>query len=194
MTIDKKAVIFMNAPPIINDRRELARSRLFKIEEIELTFSNGNKRIYECVGPTAIMHRAVLIVPLLDDDTIILVKEYSVGIEDYTLSFPKGSLFADEDLFEAADRELMEEVGYTAKNYTFLKDVYLSPNYMKHHISIVKAENLSPKRLDGDEPEPLEVVSYKLKDIDHLIEHPAFIECRSFAALFLIWRQWIGSE
>ncbi|MBK2125801.1 ADP compounds hydrolase NudE, partial [Fangia hongkongensis] len=158
-----------------------------------LTFSNGQKRVYERVGPTTALHRAVLIVPMLDDETFLLVKEYSVGVEDYTLSFPKGAVDSGEKLFAAADRELMEEVGFSAEKYTFLKDVYLSPNYMRHHISIVKAEGLSEKSLIGDEPEPLEVVKCKLSQIDALIENPKFIECRSFAALLFIWKNHLES-
>ena len=115
----------------------------------------------------------------------------SVGVENYTLSFPKGAVDPDEKLFDAANRELMEEVGFRAKHYTFLKDVYLSPNYMQHHISLVKAEGLTPEKRLGDEPEALEVMCFGLSEIDQLIRQPDFIECRSFAALLLIWREWL---
>ncbi|WP_235826843.1 ADP compounds hydrolase NudE [Facilibium subflavum] len=169
----------------------MSETRLFRIEQIDLTFSNGAKRIFERIAPTTVMHKAVLIIPMLDEDTVLLVKEYSVGVEQYTLSFPKGTIDQGEKLFEAADRELMEEVGYSAEKYTFLKDVYLSPNYMAHNISIVKAEGLHPKKLPGDEPEPLEVVPYPLSKVDQLIEDASFIECRSFAALLFAWQQWL---
>ena len=180
--------------PIINRKKELYASRLFKIEELDFTFSNGNKRTYERIAPNSDDHRAVLIVPMLDDDTILLIKEYSAGVEGYTLGFPKGAIDQGESLFEAADRELMEEAGFTAKQYTHLKDVYLSPNYMKQYISLVVAEELLEKSLIGDEPEALEVVSWKLADIDELITHSSFIECRSFAALLFVWKTWRDSR
>lgn len=178
--------------PVINDKRELFSSQLFKIEALDLTFSNGNTRTYERIAPQSDEHTAVLIVPMLDNDTILLIKEYSSGVEDYTLGFPKGAIDQGEDLYQAADRELMEEAGFSAKHYSYLKDVYLSPNYMKQHISLVIAEDLTVKTAEGDEPENLEVVPWKLADIDALITHPQFIECRSFAALLFVWKKWLG--
>ncbi len=182
----------MATKPVINNKKELFASRLFKVEALDLTFSNGNTRTYERIAPKSDGHTAVLIVPMLDDDTVLLIKEYSSGIEDYTLGFPKGAIDQGEDLYQAADRELMEEAGFSAKHYTYLKDVYLSPNYMKQHISLVVAEDLSVKTAQGDEPEDLEVVPWKLSDIDALITHPQFIECRSFAALLFVWKKWLG--
>lgn len=178
--------------PVINDKRELFSSQLFKIEALDLTFSNGNTRTYERIAPQSDEHTAVLIVPMLDNDTILLIKEYSSGVEDYTLGFPKGAIDQGEDLYQAADRELMEEAGFSAKHYSYLKDVYLSPNYMRQHISLVIAEDLTVKTAEGDEPENLEVVPWKLADIDALITHPQFIECRSFAALLFVWKKWLG--
>ena len=178
--------------PIINHKKELCSSRLFKIEALDLTFSNGNTRTYERIAPKSDEHKAVLIVPMLDNDTVLLIKEYSSGVEGYTLGFPKGAIDQGEDLYQAADRELMEEAGFTAKHYSYLKDVYLSPNYMKQHISLVVAEGLSIKTAKGDEPEDLEVVPWRLAEIDALITHPQFIECRSFAALLFVWKKWLG--
>ncbi len=190
LNVGRRSVMAIKLP-IIHNKKELFASDLFKIEALELTFSNGNTRTYERIAPKSDEHTAVLIVPMFDNDTVLLIKEYSSGVEDYTLGFPKGAIDQGEDLYQAADRELMEEAGFTAKHYTYLKDVYLSPNYMKQHISLVVAEGLSAKAAQGDEPEDLEVVPWKLSDIDALITHPQFIECRSFAALLFVWKKWL---
>ena len=59
---------------------------------------------------------------------------------------------------------------------------------MQHKIDLVLAEDLYEKRLEGDEPELLEVVRWKLSDIDDLLAQPDFIESRSLTALLLLWK------
>jgi ADP-ribose diphosphatase len=179
----------MPAKPEILKRQTVARSRLFRADELHLRFSNGTERVYEklCTrgGPGA-----VLIVPLLDNDTVLMVREYAGGLEDYHLALPKGAVDKGETLLEAANRELKEEVGYGARELHFLKRVYLSPSYMEHSIHIILARDLYPERLEGDEPEPIEVEPCSLHDLQALIAREDVCEGRSIAALFMA-REWL---
>ena len=63
---------------------------------------------------------AVMIVPIIDDH-LLLIHEYAVGIGIYELGFSKGLIDAGETVFEAANRELKEEVGFGANHLTFWK-------------------------------------------------------------------------
>ena len=177
----------MPEKPTINETKEVARSHLFRVEEVHLTFSNGQKRVYERLAPSN--HRAVMIIPMLDEDTFLLIKEYAVGIEGYTLGFPKGLVEEHENMLDGANRELMEEIGMGARKFTFMREMMLSPHYMKHSINAVVAEDLYEQKLEGDEPEPLEVVPWKLSNLDALLERPDFVEARSLAALLLLWKE-----
>jgi ADP-ribose diphosphatase len=181
----------MPTKPEILKRATVARSRLFRADEIHLRFSNGEERIYEklCSGGPG----AVLIVPLLDENTVLLVREYAVGIEGYHLGLPKGAIDAGETMLVAANRELKEEVGYGAGKLQFLKRINLSPSYMEHGINIVLAWDLYPARLPGDEPEPIEVVPYPLADLLQLITRPDVCEGRTIAALFMA-REWLAGN
>jgi len=174
----------MPVEPQILKRRETARTRLFRVEELLLRFSNGVERIYERLCHPA--KGAVLIVPMLDEDTVLLIREYGAGVEGYELGLPKGACEAGEDRLAAANRELMEEVGYGAHHLEFIKSVTLSPGYMTHDIDVILAQNLYEKRLPGDEPEPLEVVPWSLSDLDKLMVRSDFTEGRSIAALYLV--------
>lgn len=181
----------MPTKPSILKRATVARSRLFRADEIHLRFSNGEERTYEklCSGGPG----AVLIVPLLDDNTVLLVREYGAGIEDYHLALPKGAIDQGEALLDAANRELKEEVGYGARKLQFLKKIALSPSYMEHGINVVVAWDLYPEQLVGDEPEPIEVVPYPLSDLMQLISRADVCEGRSIAALFMV-REWLAGN
>jgi ADP-ribose diphosphatase len=181
----------MPPKPVILKRQTVARSRLFRADELHLRFSNGEERLYEKLCSRG--NGAVLIVPLLDDETVLLIREYAAGIEDYHLALPKGAMDKGETLLEAANRELKEEVGYGARELIFLKRVNLSPAYMEHAINIILARDLFPERLAGDEPEPIEVVPYPLAEINTLIARDDVCEGRTIAALFMA-REWLKTH
>ena len=105
---------------------------------------------------------------------------------------PDGGAVTYADL-EAANRELMEEAGYGARELTHLRDITLAPVYMSHATHLVLARDLYPQRLAGDEPEELEIVPWKLDDIGQLILREEFSEGRSVAALFIV-REWLKQQ
>lgn len=173
----------MHKKPEILSSSIVASSRLFTVESMELRFSNGVERTYERLVPGGT--GAVMMVAMKDAETVLLIREYGGGVEDYTLTLPKGAVDLGETMVEAANRELQEEVGFGARKITFLKNMSLSPSYMKSGIDILLAEDLYESRLEGDEPEPLEVVEWKLSELSELFARDDFTEGRAIAALYL---------
>ncbi len=176
----------MPIKPQILKTGTVAKSRLFEVEEMALRFSNGVERTYERLSSRG--HGAVMIIPMLSDTEILLINEYAAGIHDYQLTLPKGLIDAGETALEAANRELMEEVGYGARQLTHLKTMTTSPSYMGHKIEVIVASDLYPKRLPGDEPEELEVVPYTINELLNLMLEESFAEARVIAAI-LLWLQ-----
>lgn len=173
----------MQQKPEILETRLVARSRLFGVESMQLRFANGVERTYERLRTPPIP--AVMVVPMLDADTVVMIREYCAGVEDYLITLPKGALDAGEDWREAGNRELQEEVGYAAGHLEKLKTFSLSPGYMGHHIHAVLAWDLTPSSLPGDEPEPLEVLTWKLSELEALLERDDCTEARVIAALYM---------
>lgn len=176
----------MDEKPEILDTRLIAKSRLFGIEQLRLRFRNGVERVYERLRTPSIP--AVMMVPMLDADTVVMIREYGAGTERYELTLPKGACEHGEDWRDAANRELQEEAGYAAQRLSLLKEMTLSPGYMGHRIHVVLAEGLYPSSLPGDEPEPLEVLTVKLSELDQLIQRDDLSEARVIAALLMTKR------
>jgi len=170
--------------PTINDRKLVAKSRLFAIEQIDLTFSNGVQREYERMQGAG--RGAVMIVPIIDKDTILLVREYCAGTHTYELGFPKGLIDPGESPDVAANRELKEEIGYGSRQLTPLHQVAMAPGFFAATMDIFIAQSLYEERLVGDEPEPLDVIPWKISDYKNLLAQPDFNEARSIAALMLV--------
>src|SRR3546814_665533 len=153
------------------------------LERLDLEFGNGERRRYERLHGRG--HGAVAVVPMLDDDTVLLVSEYAAGMHRYELGLVKGRIDAGETPEHAANRELTEEAGYGANSVQVLRSLTLAPTYMSHQTHLVLARDLYPKRLPGDEPEELDVVPWKLDALHELILREDFSEGRSIAALFI---------
>lgn len=174
-------------PPKVIAQQQMAQSRHFCIEQQQLLFSNGEARTYERLVTRG--HGAVLVVPLLDAEHFLLIREWGTGTERYELGFPKGKIDAGETPLEAALRECMEEVGYGAEHLTALHvPLTLAPAYMTHRIHVVLADGLYPASAEGDEPEPLVVVPWRWDNLDALMMRDDFTEARSIAALWLAKR------
>ena len=169
--------------PRIIDRRTAARTKLFHVEQLDLEFSNGTIEHYErLVGAKG---GAVLVIPMLDEETVLLIREYAAGVHRYELGLPKGKIEGAEPMLEAAHREIQEEVGYGARRLRHLTTLSVAPGYLAYSTHIVLAQELYPSRLDGDEPEEIEVVPWKLSNLHELLEEDGFSEARSLAALYL---------
>ncbi len=170
--------------PIIHTVNTVGASRLFRIEQVELEFANGARTTYERICGSGC--GAVLIVPLLDDETVLLIREYAVGTDRYELALPKGRIETAETPESAALREIREEVGYGARRITYLKGVTLAPGYFGDITHMLLAQDLYVSPLPGDEPEPIEVVPWPLAKLDALFAHEEFTEARSLLALYLL--------
>jgi ADP-ribose diphosphatase len=131
---------------------------------------------------------AVMMVPITEQGDILLVREYAAGTERYELGFPKGLIDPGEQPNQAAVRELKEEIGFGANKLTPLKEVILAPSYFSSKMTLFIAEELYPEKLEGDEPEPLDIVRWPLAQAEELLTHLDFCEARSITALLLALR------
>ena len=174
----------MRKKPTILKTETLAKTRLFHVESLELEFSNGVRAQYERLQGAS-EGGAVLVVPMLDEDTFLMIREYSAGVHRYELTLPKGRVEPGEDILTAANREMMEEIGHGARRLEHLTSLTLAPGYLGHTTQVVLAQELYEQKLEGDEPEELEVVPWRLSELHKLVACEDCTEARSIAALFM---------
>ncbi len=173
----------MRPKPEIIAAEIIARTRMFRIEQLQLRFSNGVEACYERLRSSSA--GAVLVIPMRDPATVLMIREYAAGVHRYELALPKGRIEDGEDLLDAANRELMEEVGYGAHRLRRIASLTLAPGYSGHITHLVLAEDLYERRLPGDEPEEIEVVPWALDDLQGLLACDDCTEARSIAALYM---------
>lgn len=173
----------MRQKPKVSNIKNIVATNIFNIQSMDVEFSNGEKRQYERLKSDG--NGAVLVIPMLDEDTVLMIYEYSGGTDRYELVLTKGKIDTGESPFEAANRELIEEIGYGAKKLSLLKTMTLAPSYQSNYTHIFLAQNLYKDSAKGDEPEPLEVVKHKLSDLEDLVYNEDLTEARTIASLYM---------
>jgi ADP-ribose diphosphatase len=171
-----------NALPSILNITPFVREQ--PMEKLDLRFSNGAEReFYRAVSQS---NPAVIVVAMPDADTVLLTREYACGLHRYELGLVRGRIDEGESVLAAANRELQEEAGFAARRLNLVRNLSLAPSFMTHEIHLVLARDLHPSRLEGDEPEAIEVIPWPLADIEALALRDDFSEGRALGALLAV--------
>ncbi len=103
----------------------------------------------------------VAVLALDDDNTVYLVKQYRYPIQQLLLELPAGKLDhgAEENVLLGAQRELSEETGLEAAEWTYLGYTLASPGFCDEALHMYLARGLTRKRQHLDEDEFLDVVT-----------------------------------
>lgn len=123
---------------------------------------NGNDAVREVIRHIG----AVCVIPVLDNGDVVMERQYRYPLDRVILEIPAGKLdAADEDRFSAIQRELREETGYTAEEWTVIGDFHPAPAYSDEFITMYMARKLhkGDRHLDADEF--LDVYTVPLKDL-----------------------------
>jgi len=176
--------------PRILSTSTLAKSRLFRIEAIDLAFSNGQNATFECVRTAGA--GVVMVAALSAQQELLMVREYAACADCYELGFVKGKIDPGEAAIDTAARELQEEIGFAARDIQFVRKVTMSPAYTDFETHLFLASMLYSSSAEGDEIEPLEQVRWPLARISELYDHPEVNDARVLALLGHIEKHWTG--
>ena len=96
---------------------------------------------------------AVMVVPLLDDGRLVMERQYRYPLARVLLEFPAGKLEPGEPVLHCAVRELLEETGYSAREWARACSIHNACAYSDERIEIWFARGLQagPRRLDQGE-------------------------------------------
>jgi len=136
---------------------QLFEHRLFTLEEQALRADNGDRRSALVLHPTDWVN----MIAIDDHGKCVMVRQWRFGIEAETLEIPGGMVEPGEDSLAAAQRELLEETGYEAQQWTQLGDIEPNPAIQSNRCALWLASGLrhvSKPLGDGEEEISLELV------------------------------------
>jgi ADP-ribose pyrophosphatase len=125
------------------------------------------------------------VIPLLDAETVVLVRQYRHPTGEALLEIPAGSFDPNESAEECAQRELAEEIGYRAGEIIALGGFYLAPGWATEYMHIFLARSLRPAVAQADEDEVIALEHVSLADLDLRIAAGEIRDAKTLAALYL---------
>lgn len=138
-----------------------------KVKRDTVRLPNGRQSTREYI----VHPGAVVIIALLDDDRVVMVRQYRHPLRRVITEFPAGKLDLGESPLTCAQRELLEETGYTAERWSAAGEMHLAVGYSDEVIHIYFATGLTAGQSNPDEDEFLNV---EIMTIERLLE-----ACRS---------------
>ena len=141
-------------------RREIFRGRVVNLDVETVTLPNGATVDLEIIRHPG----AVAVVPLKDDGSVLLIRQYRHAAGGYIYEVPAGKLDPGEEPRHCAARELEEEVGHRASSLTPLLSFYTTPGFTDEVIHLFLATGLTPGTQKLDHDEVLEVVEMPLDE------------------------------
>jgi ADP-ribose pyrophosphatase len=166
--------------PEILSNETIYQGRVFDISIAEI---RENEAVYkrEIVNH----HGSAVIIPVFEDNTIALVRQYRHAAQEYLLEIPAGTLSPDENPETGAARELEEEIGVKAKNIEFLCEFYVSPGFLTEKMNLFLATNFTESVQNLDEDEFLSIERLNFEDAFEKIRTNEIKDAKTMIGLIL---------
>ncbi len=170
-----------NRPVEVLERSYVFDGRVFRVRQDRIRLPGGRETVLDIVEH----HGAVVILPVSEEGYIWFVRQYRHAAGKYLLELPAGTLEPNESPETCARRELQEEIGMKAAQWTYLGSFYVAPGYTSEHMHAYLAQDLQPSSLGRDEDEILDVVSLPWPDVWNMVRQRAIHDAKTLATLFL---------
>jgi ADP-ribose pyrophosphatase len=139
--------------------RRIFKGRVVTLDIDTVTLPNGATIELEMIHHPG----AAAVVPMKEDGTVILIRQYRHAAGGYIYEIPAGKLHPGEDPKVCAARELQEEIGYRADSLELLTSVLTTPGFTDEVIHIYKGTGLTKGKQDLDHDEVIEIVELPLE-------------------------------
>ena len=163
--------------------------KMLKVREDTVRLPDGKTARREYVQHPG----AVVIIPLLDDDTVIMERQFRYPLGRHFYELPAGKIEQGEDPLETAKRELKEECGYTAQRWQRLTTLHPCIGYSNEAIELYIARDLTYVGHALDEGEFLEVIRLPIAQALEWAKSGRITDVKAVAGLLWLCQPALGA-
>jgi ADP-ribose pyrophosphatase len=163
--------------------RNIYKGRVVDLRLETVTLPNGATVEMELIHHPG----AAAIVPMKDDGTVLLIRQYRHAVGGYILEIPAGKLDPGEDPRDCAARELEEEIGLRAASLEPVTTFFTTPGFTDEVIHVYKATGLTPGTQSLGRDEVLDVIELPLERAMAQIEDGTIRDAKTVIGLQAIY-------
>jgi len=130
---------------------------------------------------------AAAVVPLKDDGTVVLIRQFRHAAGGFIYEIPAGKLHPGEDPLHCASRELEEEIGYRASSLERLASIFTAPGFADEVIHVYKGTGLTKGHQQLDRDEVLDVIEMPLSEAVAKIEDGTIRDAKTIVGLQAVY-------
>ena len=158
-------------------------NKWINVTEYDVINPSGGKGIY---GKVHFKNYAIGIVPLDEYLNTYLVGQYRFTLNEYSWEIPEGGGPMDRDMLESARRELKEETGLVAGEWTKLMNFHLSNSVCDEHGAIFLARKLKQEQATPEETEDLVVKKVPFEEAYQMVERGEITDSMAVAGILKV--------
>ena len=155
-----------------------------------VTLPNGTTTSLEIIAHPG----AAAVVPMKDEQTVIMIRQYRHAVGGYIYEIPAGKLHPNEDPRNCAIREVEEEVGYKVGRLEPLLSFFTTPGFTDEIIHIFVGYDLTPGTQDLDVDEVLEIVELPLAKAMEMIRDGDIKDGKTIIGLQATYLKMLGKS
>mgnify|MGYP003390890137 FL=1 len=160
------------------------KGRIINLRVDEALLPNGATATREVVEHNG----GICVVPITENGEVLMVEQYRYPYGEVILEIPAGKRDGNEEPLEGGKRELREETGAVAENYTFLGELYPTPGYCGEVIYMYLATGLTFGETDPDDDEFLNVKKIPLEKAVDMIMKGEIKDAKTQTAILKVER------
>ena len=165
----------------VEAERQIFQGRVIRLVTRDMVLPNGRRTTFHIVEHPG----AVAIVPVHANGDVVLLKQFRPSIGEEIYEIPAGTIEKGEAPLATAKREIIEETGFKAKQWSKIAEFYTAPGFCTELMHVYVARGLSPATADGDVDEVIEPVRMSIDAAIRLIRGKRIRDAKSIAGLLI---------
>ena len=160
-------------------------NKWISVREDQVALPDGRTTVYgvvscgECVG----------VLPFVDSETVLLVRQYRYVAGRATWEMPTGGVRAGETLEQAAQRELAEETGHGAQHLAHVSTYHTSKSVVDETAHLFLADGLQRSETAPDETEFIDVSAFPFDTVLRMVLDGDIVDSMTIVAVLLAARR-----
>ena len=161
-------------------------------------YTRIEKKVVKVRGKTILTKQVIeadvaVVVPLLEDGSFLLERQYRHGLDSYNVEFPAGLIDKGEQPLTAAKRELEEETAYRPIRIKFMFSDFSNPAVSKRMFHYFFADRFVSGKIHFDDTERIQLLKIKPQKLERMIKNGEILDHKTICG-YLYWKNYLAKK